>query len=833
VLTPSVTIPAGQYYNNTGQVISGGNPGTARLRASASGHTGDSTTYTFIGPKLEFSWQANRIGAGQEDYNLYVYTPNSVASPLTVTIANSDSSIVGLPTSVTIQANTNYAYFNVRGKVPGLATFIATAPGFSADTATYRVTTPRITLSGGGTVNAYSAPGVLTTYSADSFSTIHYRTDSLFVSYTSTDTAVLRVTAADTIRPGQFLANGARVSYVGTGTARIVATAPGHAPDSVSYTVQTPRLQFNFTSYRIGRRQYRPSTNELYVYVPNATGSAIPVTITQTNAAADSLSATSLTIPDNLYYAYFGIAGLQTGVDTLIATAPGYLPDTAVVIVTTPRFTGGSIPGTAQTTSPPTSVTIFVSDDVGSFHYSLDTILVSARSSNVGVIQPDSVGFRILPGTYFRTTRIVYTGAGSAAMTYADSNSTGYLPVTSNTVTVTGPALSLYNGSPTLGMRQNGSGFAAYVTIPNAIGSGLVVNLVSSDPTVATVPATVTIPMGSTIAYFQINAQDVIGTVQIQATATGYSAATVNQQVTAPRFLVFAPSTMNTTSPPGAITVYPADAAGNWHYVNENVTVTLASSSGAVGTIDSATVVIPAGAYFNNNARFQPVATGTTQISATDARIESYRYGTGTANISVTTPTLYLGWGGSQVIGIGQWVDQYVGVPNTRTSPLTVNLSHLTSASTTPASAVIPDGTTIVYFRITGAAAGSDSITFSAAGHNGIVGAVSVGQGRVDGIGGWPGTLSSDSVQVTLYARDPSGNIRNVSSATTFNLSVSSGALEPRIGGSAVTSVTIPADGNQVSFWLRRLANGSATVTFTNANYATHVSPSVTVSGAP
>jgi hypothetical protein len=292
---------------------------------------------------------------------------------------------------------------------------------------------------------------------------------------------------------------------------------------------------------------------------------------------------------------------------------------------------------------------------------------------------------------------------------------------------------------------------------------------------------------------------------------------------------ISAPGTINTTASPGGITVYAADANGQPHYVNEDVTVTLASSSQAVGRIDSATVVIPAGAYYNNNARFIPVSSGTVQVTASDARGTGYAYATGSANVSVLTPTLGLSWGGAQRLGVGQWTDQYVYTPDYQPSPLTVNLAHLTSASSTPASVTIPTNPNYVYHRITAVAVGNDSITYSATGHNPITGFVQVGQGRVDGISGWPGTLATDSVQVTLFARDQDGNVRNVAAATTIGVSVSGGALEIHVGGAAVSSVTIPADGDRVSFWLRRLTSGTATVTFTNANYVTYVAPTVTV----
>src|SRR6185436_671327 len=118
-----------------------------------------------------------------------------------------------------------------------------------------------------------------------------------------------------------------------------------------------------------------------------------------------------------------------------------------------------------------------------------------------------------------------------------DSAGAGYLPTTTNTVTVTGPSLSLYNGVPVLGMRQSHPG-GWYVATPNSVATPLVVNLLSTGTRVATVPATVTIPTGSNYVYFDVSAQDTVGTIQIQATATGYSAAAMNVQVTVPKFVI-------------------------------------------------------------------------------------------------------------------------------------------------------------------------------------------------------------------------------------------------------------------------------------------------------
>ena len=834
VTTPASVIPADQYYTSSPRVVPGGSPGTAWIRVTASGHFADSVQYTVVGPRIRITTGSTRVGAGQNRPDGYVYAPDNVTAPLVVRLASSNPTVAALPDSVIIPAGTYYAYYQLRGLTPGTVRLTATATGYTSDSAFFSVTSPKLLVTGGGTYNNYSLPVAFTVYSADSLNGVHYANDTIRVSYSSSDTNIVRVTAPDTILPGEYYSQSGRVSFIGVGTAWVRANAPGYRPDSVQYTVIQPKVEFSFSTYRIGRRLYRLPT-DFYVYVPNNVAAPLTVTITQTNAAADSLSTTAPVIGSGIYYSYFGLAGLQTGTDTLIATAPGYLPDTAFVIVTSRSLSGGGITGTATTTTPPSATTVYITDSLGSAHYSLDTLLFSARSSNDAVLQPDSVGFRLPRGGYFVQPRVKFVGPGTASMTWSDSLGVGFGSLTSNSVTITGPALGFQNNAPVLGMRQYRLGTGAYVTIPNAVASPLLVRLLSTDPTVATVQDSVFIPAGQNYAYVDIRAQDVVGTVQIQASAVGYASANTTQQVTTPRFLLTVSSTVRTTQSPPFITVQAADANGSSHYVWEPVTVAFASSNPTAATVDSASVVIPAGNYYNSNARLLPVAPGTTTITASDSRVQSYRYNDATAAVGVVLPVLSNSWGTSPLrLAVGQWrEDQYIATPDNQVTPLNVSLTRATNVSATAASIQIPGGTYYLYHRITGATLGIDTITYAAAGHTSVRGAVIVGAGRVDALGAWPTSLTTDSVAVTLYARDMDGSVRNVSVATTFNVSVSGSALDARFGGATVTSVTIPADAQSVTFYLRRLANGTATVTFTNANYTTQVAPVVTVTGAP
>jgi hypothetical protein len=836
VIDQSSSIPAGQYYVNTVRYQPGGAGGTAWIKVTAGGHVADSMLVTVVGPKLQFSWCCtNLLGKGQYEPNVYVYTPNNVTSPLNVTLTSDAPAKATSEPSVTVPTGSYYAYFNVSALDTGLVRFIATAPGYQPDTAFFRVSSPRVGISGGGTRNAFSPPAGFTLYASDSTHphAAHYRSTPLAISLRSTDTTVIKVDSASaTIATGLYYHNTAHVLSVGTGSAWLVAEAAGHRPDSVLYTVVTPKIQFSWNTYLLGRRQFRAST-DLYVHVPDNRTSPLAVTITQTNAAIDSLAATSLTIPNGLYYAYLQPhAKGGNGIDTLIVSAPGYSPDTAFIRVSSPRlYYGGGLPSNAATTNPPVTVTIYATDSTNNAHYAMDTLVIRAVSSDTTVIKPAQQYFRLIKGNYYVQPQIQYVGPGTASITYSDSAGTGYASTTTNTVTVTGPSLVFGGTTARYGMRQRGSATDYYIYTQNNVASPVTVTLTSSAPVVATVPATVTIPTGSYYAYFTITAQDTVGTIQITASAPGFGppATPVTVTVTQPRFVISTNANPRTTSGPQGITIYATDDQGNAHYVTENVTMNLASSSGAVFTVDSSQVTIVSGNYYNNLARVTPVGVGSAQLSATDPRAAIYKYNTGTQAINVSTPNLSFSWN-NVTIGRGQYIDQsyyccfYIQTADNQAAPTTVTLGHAGAAKTSvPATVTIPTNLYYSYFRIDATSFGVDTLTASASSpfHNPDSAFVTIDSGTVV-LSGWPANRAvGDSALVTLTTRDPGGgtNMLNIA-ATTFALS-SNANIEFRVGGAVVTSVVVPANNSQVQFYVKAKSSGSGTATISNANYKT------------
>ncbi|MHB1097554.1 MAG: beta strand repeat-containing protein [Gemmatimonadaceae bacterium] len=835
VLDPTPVIAAGAYYTNSIRYQPGGAGGTAWLKVVAGGHFPDSVLITVVGPKLEFSWSGTRyLGNGQYDQNAYVYAPNNVVSPLTVTLARSDTTKLTVPTTVTIPAGSYYAYFNIAGiDTAASVSVIASAPGYQGDTSYVRVTSPALDLTSSGTYNALGPGTYLYVYARDSVGTTHNRISPLAVSIVSRDTNIVKVDSATvTIAANQYYNGSGRMLPVSTGTTWIVVSAPGHRTDSSQFTVVTPKLNFSFTTSVLGRRQYY-GTSSYYVYTPDNRTTPLAVTITQKNAAVDSLSSDSLTIPAASYYAYFGFAGMAVGTDTIIASASGYLPDTAYVRVSSPRVYASGMPATALTTSPQGSITLYAADSTNNSHYSLDTLVLHVTSSDTTVIKPAQRTVRIPRGTYYTYTYHNYFGPGTASLTFTDS--AGVLPsITTGTVTVTGPSLAFSSGSTMLGMRQTTGSSSYYIYTQNNVVSAVTVNLVSTDTRVATVPASVTIPAGSYYAYFPVTAQDTVGTIQIQATATGFGPAPpMTVQVTQPKFAISTGSTVRTTSGAQTITVYAQDANGTSHYTTEPVTVTLASSSGAVAAVDSLTVTIPAGAYYTQAARWTPVTVGTSQLSASDSRAAIYKYNTAIFNVSVVVPNVSFNYG-TDYLGLGQYTDSwYVQSQDYLAAATTVALGHVGSTDAIiPSTTTIPAGSYYSYFRVIGSAIGTDTLTANIASplHNPDFAYVVVDSGRVDALSNWPSASLAvgDSVLVTLYTRDPNGTARNVLAATTFAISAGSG-LEIRQGNAVVTSVTVPASSASVQFYVKATAVGTPSATFTNANYRTYTPPNVTV----
>ncbi|MGC2194783.1 MAG: hypothetical protein WA628_08905 [Terriglobales bacterium] len=193
------------------------------------------------------------------------------------------------------------------------------------------------------------------------------------------------------------------------------------------------------------------------------------------------------------------------------------------------------------------------------------------------------------------------------------------------TLTVRAPSVSSLSLSPT--SVVGGSTSTGTITLTGIVATGIVVAITSSNNTIATVPANVTVPGGSSTATFTINTTPTSSSTSPNITASyGGSSRSQRLTVSAPGLssLGLNPSTVRGGSPStGTVTLNgPAPSNG--------MSVTLSSSNTSIATVPS-TVTVPAG---SRTANF--TVTSRTVTTTRTATITGNRNGTRSAVLTVT-----------------------------------------------------------------------------------------------------------------------------------------------------------------------------------------------------
>jgi hypothetical protein len=237
---------------------------------------------------------------------------------------------------------------------------------------------------------------------------------------------------------------------------------------------------------------------------------------------------------------------------------------------------------------------------------------------------------------------------------------------------------------------------------------GLVVTLTSSDASVASAPATVTILQGQTDATFDVTSANLAGSPTITASAPGHAPgiATVAVALRGLGVSLASPTVTVSQVVAGTVTLtQPAPAGG--------VTVSLATSDVNVVTVLSPTVAITAG--------------------ATSAPFSAYGMGIGVANVLATAPgfttasapltstlTLTLGPAPFDVERASTRVATLSMNGPAPAGGLTVTLSSDDpSRATVATSVLVPAGDSIVDVDVTGVAEGGTTVRATAAGVQG------------------------------------------------------------------------------------------------------------------
>ena len=684
----SVFIAAGLATPAVQPTVTGVSPGSATISALATGFSAASQSIAVTASfSLSPATLAFPSGASQ-NLQLTLSGP-APAGGLSVTLGSNNTNVATVPATILIAGGATTAQVPVAGLVPGSAVITASATGVTSASSS-------ITIQNSGAILVSSvtvAPGQTASLNVSLPAPAVTNTT---IALSSSDTSKATVPATVTVLTGQTQPSiPPSLSGVNFGSATITATAAGYGTGTGLATIGATMsfVQQNVT-VNAGISQSMQLT--LSVIAPPG---GLPVALTSSNPAV-LLLPSNITISQNSGGVNFLITGLTPGSTVITATTsvPNVLP--ATVTVTVPGAGGatgtialpvGSSVTAGQSMAFP--VTLSAAAPVGG-----TVVALSSSDTSKLTISPASV--TVLQGQTQPASQPQVTGAavGSASIS---ASATGYTSATQTVQVNSGGTISLTPA--TLSMLLNSSQNLT-VTLPSAaLAGGKIVNLSSSDTTVATVPPTVTVLQGATTAQVPVSSL-VAGATTITASALGQGQATSAITVSAaiginlPANLVVGPG----QTKPFTVTLATAAAVAT--------TVTLSSADDSKLTISPQTIFFNAGQTApTSQPNVTGVAEGTVAISASGSGLT-----TASTNVRVGYSLTFTP--GTLAI-TGTAVQNLTLTLNTATPVnLTVNVSSgNTAVATAGATAFFAAGATTATVPVTGVTPGSSVISASTA----------------------------------------------------------------------------------------------------------------------
>jgi len=588
-----------------------------------------------------------------------------------------------------------------------------------------------------------------------------------------------------------------QVTAAGNGSSTITATAPQFRPGSATVNVGIPAIAIALSNATVGLTRSISGTVTLSSAAPTG---GTTVTVSAAPFGIVTLSDVPVVIQSGAISGTFSLTGLAVGTANISGTAPGYTGGSASV---NSSLLGQIAVERNITVAPGANRPIAVSLASAAPTGGVIITLVSSSPSNVAV----SNTVTIAAGSTVPAIPATVTGFsfGSATITATAGGFTG-----DSALVVTGSALSF---TPSVLNLSAGAQQSLTLALSDPAPSNLTVNLLSSNPQAATVPAAVTILQNATSVSVPVTGVS-SGSAIITATPAipNVLAATANVTVSNLGSVQMPPSTTLTLGQtvPVQVTLSSVAPSGG-------ATVNLTSSSSSV-TLSSSSVFIPAGSA---TPSVQPTMTGAGPGSSTiTAAATGFNSATQTVNVTasftLSPATISFPSGSSQNLSLT------VSGP-APPGGLTVNLSSSNGANASvPSTVVIGPGATSVQVPVAGLVPGTSVITASAAGITSGSATVTItnsGLILVSNVTVSPGqsapllvTLpvpASFNTTIALASSDPARATLSQSTVTIFT---------------GQTQATVPPSVNGVSF-------GSATITAT-ANGFGPGSGNVTVGAA-
>ena len=535
------------------------------------------------------------------------------------------------------------------------------------------------------------------------------------------------------------------------------------------------------------------STGTVTLSGPAPTGGAV-VSLSSSNPSVAAVPA-SVTVPAGASSASFAVTTAAVVAPTTVTISASY---------------GGTSTAASLTVTPPgvtlSSLTLSPTSVIGGTQSSTGTVTLSGPAPTGGAVVslsssspsvaavPASV---TVPAGASGASFTVTTGAVAASTTVTISASYGGASTTASfTVTPPGVTLSSLTLSPTsvIGGTQSSTGT---VTLSGpAPSGGAFVSLSSSNPGVAAVPASVTVPAGAGSVSFTAATSAVVSStaVTISGSYGGVSRSaslTVTPVAVSLSSLTLSPTSVigGTQSSTGTVTLSgPAPSGG---------AVVSLSSSNPGAAAAPASVTVPAGA---GSASFT-VTTGAVAASTTVTISASFGGASRTASLTVTPPPVALSALTLSPTSVTGGTQSSTGTV-TLSGPAPTGGAVVSLSSSNPGAAAVPSSVTVAaggssasFTVTTGAVAASTTVTISASfGGANRTGSLTVTPPQVtlssltlnpsSVIGG----VQSSTGTVTLSGPAPAGG-------TVVSLSSSSPGL-----ASVPSSVTIPAGATSASF---------------------------------
>lgn len=813
--------------------------GRTQIIATPATGPADTTPVTVLPmPKLSLnnlvtghSHDSLQVGAHQLSDTFYAYA-SDVVSPW-VHLRVTDTTVATAPDSVAyVGAGGTFA---VHGHRPGRTLLVGEATLMTPDTVRVRVLPARLGLGDPidpgpiairGTDNVHFQVSPM-----DSAGTVHPIADTLVVTYRSSDSTVVDLFQS---RDPQVLTpdgRGGQLFYahaIDTGRAVIRATAPGYAPDSMVWRV-VPGPKLHFIQGRVdilGAGQATVESRQIASISPAAPGDTLSVTLT-------SRRSVSAAVPSPVTLRGFtgtGLAGdytvnaLLPGIDTVIATAPGHEPDTAVITVTTPQIL---LPDSIRGNIFGATVEPFVGDSLGTRHAPADSLLLLATSSDTTVVRGSSTR---IPARWLAFWPLSLPGVDTGVATITVRDSAGIYPLKhlaysaglADWLHVT--AYDGYEFGPA-GTQQQFEFGRFRLLHPGMPPSQRAVYLSTTVPGVLRLPDSVLVG-GADYTFFPGAGGDVAGTTRIVATSRGFRPDT-SGPITVGRghLKLHAPTNafVGGASPGYVAAVHALSPNGGEVFpMDQNLSVTLVPIDGGIVAHETS-VTVPAGQTVSASTALTFTAPGALRVAAEDRRPVPAPFVGDTVVIESRLPPLGLVAPGRNglLVGVGQRLLADVTRPTeVRTNAVTVDVTHRDTRSGSASTVVLSAGATFTQYTVDGRAIGSDTVTLSAPGYAVSTFPILVTEGRI-ALVTFPALLAKgDSVAVLVQVGDSALGDHAVVDQTTFAIETS-GGITVSDGARHISEVTLPAGvGMSAPIYVKGTVIGAASVTLSNVYYA-------------